>query len=177
MDHSGKVGLSKTFFCVVAFVVVCSVLLVWPQKPAVDLSKDHGIHFSGLVENMETVSSPRSKVLFAISPDKGILTLFQTNEDGINSLKAALKPRADARPTSSTPSHILDAYQNEVWPRPQGTFIPGNFITKGLQQRWSQLCVPVEMLSCDSPIGGDWLHVEIWRSSANYVVVLYTDWN
>lgn len=107
--------------------------------------------------------------------DRGILSLFEIDQDDVQQFVAQLEIRSRNLPAKTGYGNPCVNGWN-VWPTNSPTFVPGNKEFEGLKPTWTGQATPIEMLSCRSP-KGDWLHVEIWSVDEHALIKLYTDWN
>jgi hypothetical protein len=107
--------------------------------------------------------------------DKGYVAVFECELKDLESWTTTLKIKTRSKPIVQSGDPCVNGWN--VWPTNAQTFVPGNDQFSGLKRTWKGDAIPLEMFSCNSP-KGDWLHVEIWKTSATDMVVkLYTDWN
>ncbi len=72
--------------------------------------------------------------------------------------------------------NLADPLDSEVWP---GDF-RWEFTGYGymFQKSWTGLGVPIERWYCDSSVGADLFHVEIWKlSTSRTLVKMNSNWN
>jgi hypothetical protein len=87
-----------------------------------------------------------------------LFTMAPSDKEGFMS---TLSVRARTAPAISHGDPLVNGWN--VWPQGSPTFIPGNPPYGGFNQTWQGFAEPVEMISCQSPAGGQWLHVEFWN--------------
>ena len=108
--------------------------------------------------------------------DRGAVTLFEMSNEDLESFLSQVRIRSRNRPAKVGDGDPCVGGWN-VWPVGSPTACPGNPEYCGFRPTWRGSAVPIEMLSCHSPVG-DWLHVEVWAlSPTGLVVKLCTDWN
>lgn len=132
---------------------------------------DHDIVFPASAGNFQNRGNSRIRIL----PDRGISTLVEIDRKDLDAFLAQLKISERRRPVKEQGDPTVNGWN--VWPHGSRTFVPGNEVFSGFKKTWDVEPVPIEMLSCQSPVG-DWLHVEIWNLSDTKVLLkLFTDWN
>ena len=136
------------------------------------VEKAHGIKVPASGRNFQQQSCGWPAVL-----DRSIASVFELDKADLQVFITQLKIRSRNGPMKSGPENpCINGYGYTIWPRkPGGTRIPGNI--GDFKQTWTGEGVPIEMLSCDSPRGGDWLHVEIWSVGDHALIKLCTNWN
>lgn len=107
--------------------------------------------------------------------DRGATTMFEMSTKDLPSFLAQIRIQSRTAPAHATGDPMVNGWN--VWPINAPTFIPGNQQYGGFRRTWKGDAVPIEMLSCSSPVG-DWLHVELWRLEGESLLVkMHTDWN
>ena len=177
-DAGGKSG-GRRFWAglliSLGLVVVFLGLVVWSKMPPADplrrAEKEHGFSLPASSKNIQCRGDAWPGFL-----DRGASTLFEMDESELASFKSGLKITDHAFPAVAGPGDPLINGWN-VWPTTAKSFVPGNAQYGGFKRTWSGDAVPVEMLSCTSPVG-DWLHVEFWKLPGKSLLVkMFTDWN
>jgi hypothetical protein len=97
-----------------------------------------------------------------VTPISGgfVTTMFEMNPADTAAFLAPLRIRSRNGPAVPTGDPLVNGWN--VWPEKSPTFIPGNVQGGGWQQTWTGAATPVEMVSCDSPVGR-FLHLEFWE--------------
>lgn len=154
------------------FSLVVIMLLPAPsetaEKQRLRVEKAHGIKLPASARNYQHISVGGYF-------DRGELSVFELDEKDVSALVSTLSIKTRSAPVQPG---VGDPRRNgwNVWPTGSPTFVPGNKSFNRLKRTWEGPATPVEMLSCDSPVG-DWLHVEIWSVGDHALLKIYTDWN
>jgi hypothetical protein len=105
----------------------------------------------------------------------GATAMFEMDPADTAAFLAPLHVRSRTAPALATGDPTVNGWN--VWPQGAPTFIPGNRQFGGFHRSWSGEAVPVEMVSCDSPEGGWWLHLEFWKLESGMTLVkMGTQW-
>ena len=89
-----------------------------------------------------------------------VTTMFVMAPADMAGFLAPLHIRSRTPPAIASGDPTVNGWN--VWPHGAPTYIPGNASYAGFMKSWSGTAVPVEMVSCDSPVGM-WLHLEFWK--------------
>jgi len=151
------------------FVGILAFIWFRGSDPRSRAEHDHGIRLPSSAHHIQR----RADGLRFSFIDHGIVTMFEMNTNDLPAFIAQLRIQSRREPIR--PSGDVTRHGYNVWPD-TSTFVPGNY--SRFKRTWSSEAVPIEMLSCSSPAGGDWLHVELWRLEGQAMLVkMYTDWN
>lgn len=99
----------------------------------------------------------------------GATTLFEMPPADQSAFLSSLHVRSRTAPAIPHGDPALNGWN--VWPQGSPSFIPGNPQFGGFNRTWQGAAVPVEMVTCDSPAGGSWLHIEFWKLETGPLLV------
>jgi len=112
-----------------------------------------------------------------VTPVSGgfVTTMFEMDPADTASFLAPLRIRSRNGPAVSSGDPAVNGWN--VWPQGSPTFIPGNEQGAGWRHTWMSTATPVEMVSCDSPVGR-FLHLEFWKLDSGLTLVkMCTMWD
>ena len=162
---------SNSIALVLCLVTFGGALLMSCGRPSIDSQGIENAHGLKLVPSARSFQQ-LSKGSFI---DDGVLSMFEIDSQELDEFIAQLEIQSRHVPTITGPGNPCVNGWN-VWPTNAETFTPGNRELSKLRRTWVGDAVPIEMLSCGSPLG-DWLHVEIWSVEGSALIKMYTDWN
>ncbi len=103
--------------------------------------------------------------------DRNAFTIFEMDRSDLPTFVGSLKVAKREVAVNKTPADPITV--NVLG---ENDYFRGN--AEAFDKNWAADLVPVEKLSCDSPIGADWLHVEFWEiSTTRLLVKVHSDWN
>lgn len=130
---------------------------------------DHQLVFPTSAKNFQNAGDSQRGFL-----DRGIVTVFEMDQGDLKEFLKQLEIDDRRKPLKKAGDPTTNGWN--VWPQDANSWVPANKVYDGLKKAWIGDAVPVEMLSCQSPVG-DWLHVEIWKLEETLLLKIYTDWN
>lgn len=105
----------------------------------------------------------------------GVTTLFEMDPAEVSAFLAPFHIRSRTAPVITMGDPTVNGWN--VWPQGSATFVPGNSEYGGFQRSWTGTAAPVEMVSCDSPVGM-WLHLEFWKLESGMMLAkICTMWD
>jgi hypothetical protein len=168
-----KAGIAILFLVAIAIAVVLGVSAY--EKGCCSsqsrAEREHGITLPSSTRDIQCRGDAWVGVM-----DRGASTMCQMASSDLPSFLSPLTITFRCGPTKSGPGDPCVNGWN-VWPDSSPTAVPGNEEYGGFTKTWQGAAMPIEMLSCQSPVG-DSLHVEVWSvETTSLVIKLYTDWN
>jgi hypothetical protein len=140
------------------------------------IEKAHGLTLPPTARNLQIIYGDGFFWHRLFNLDRGVLSLFELDEKDVPQLIDQLNLVSRSAPVSPG---FGDPCVNgwNVWAVNSPTFVPGNNGYSHIRKTWSGNAEPIEMLSCNSPKGASWLHLEMWRVDGHYLIKMYSDWN
>jgi len=142
-----------------------------PSDPRAKAETGHGLSLPSSAQHIQSVGDAWRGFL-----DRGAVTLFEMDSGELSTFLSQITVNSRSGPAKSGPGDPCVGGWN-VWPVGSPTACPGNPEYSGFTSTWSGATIPLEMMSCESPVG-DSLHIEVWAvAPTGLVIKLCTDWN
>ncbi|MEO5714025.1 MAG: hypothetical protein ABIT37_11110 [Luteolibacter sp.] len=150
-------------------VVLAAVIVVWKMPssdPRIRVKAENGILLPASAAKIQCRGDAWHGFL-----DRNAYTVFEMERGEQADFVASLKVTGRELPLSRIPADPIAVNvrgENDYFKSDAGSF----------EQTWAGDLAPLEMLSCQSPIAADWLHVEFWQiSETRLLVKIHSNWN